>query len=102
MPVTERQQSPKEEIANSITHGIGAGLAVAALVLLLVSAAQCLFTLANSVLSTAAYLGMGLLARDGGLGLAGLAGDGPAGRPAAPGVRDRGLPPCRPRPELTP
>ena len=148
MPAIERHQSPTEEMANSITHGIGAGLAVAALVLLLVSAAshgtarhlacaasfgstlvilyststlyhavvepgmkrlfdildhsaiylliagtytpiclitlrgawgwslfgiiwgmavvgiaaQCLFTLANSVLSTAAYLGMGLLA----------------------------------------
>jgi hemolysin III len=34
VPATARRYSRKEEIANSLTHGVGAGLAVAALVLL--------------------------------------------------------------------
>lgn len=40
MEATERLQSPAEEIANSITHGVGAVLAGVALAFLLVSAAS--------------------------------------------------------------
>lgn len=40
MPSAETIQSPAEEIANSITHGVGAALAVVALALLLASAAR--------------------------------------------------------------
>ncbi|MFP4365327.1 MAG: PAQR family membrane homeostasis protein TrhA [Spirochaetia bacterium] len=38
-PKVKRQQTIAEEIANSITHGIGAGLSIAGLVLLIITAA---------------------------------------------------------------
>ena len=50
---TEKTQTIGEEIANSISHGIGAGLSVAALVLVVVKA--CITSGAMGIVSASIY-----------------------------------------------